>query len=289
MRILVLITLGSGAVLDYATASYEGKETGEQALLRQLFSRIQEGDIILGDANFENYFLLVLLQLAGADTVFEKHGARHIDFRQCEKKLGKKDGLFVLKRPACPEWMSQAFYEQYTPKELTVRAIKTKKRIIVTTLFDEARYSRAEISALYQKRWHIELDFRAIKTLMKMDILRCKSPDMVRKEISVHLLAYNLLRALMARTAQMTGQSPREISFRAAQQTLRDFHILRLSTDNLAGIVDVMLGIMAEHQVGNRSGRSEPRAVKRRPKAFPKLQHSRAKARRLKKYQGKAT
>ncbi len=196
--------------------------------------------------------------------------------------------LTVLKRPACPTWMSQAFYEQYTPKELTVRAIKTKKRIIVTTLFDEARYTRAEISALYQKRWHVELDFRAIKTLMKMAILRCKSPDMVRKEISVHLLAYNLLRALMARTAQMTGQSPREISFRAAQQTLRDFHIILLTTDDLAGIVGVMLGIMAEHQVGDRSERPEPRAVKRQPKAFPKLQHSRTKARQLTKYQGKA-
>ncbi|WP_332842023.1 transposase [Parendozoicomonas callyspongiae] len=141
---------------------------------------------------------------------------------------------------------------------------------------------------MYQKRWHVELDLRSIKTLMKMDILRCKSPDMVRKEISVHLLAYNLLRALMARTAQMTGQSPREISFRAAQQTVRDFRILLLSTDDLAGVVDVMLGIMAEHQAGDRSGRSEPRAVKRRPKAFPKLQHSHAKARRLKTYQGKA-
>ena len=99
---------------------------------------------------------------------------------------------------------------------------------MVTTLVDETRYTRAEISTLYRKRWHVELDFRSIKTLMKMEVLRCKSPDRVRKEISVHLLAYNLLRALMARTAQMTGQTPREISFRAAQQTLRDVHMILL-------------------------------------------------------------
>ena len=99
---------------------------------------------------------------------------------------------------------------------------------MVTTLVDETRYTRAEISTLYRKRWHVELDFRSIKTLMKMEVLRCKSPDRVHKEISVHLLAYNLLRALMARTAQMTGQTPREISFRAAQQTLRDVHMILL-------------------------------------------------------------
>ena len=148
----------------------------------------------------------------------------------CSKRLGKKDGLFVLKRPACPDWLNRTFYEQYTPKELTVRAIKTKKRVMLTTLVDETRCTRAEISALYRKRWHVELDFRPVKTLMKMEVLRCKSPDRVRKEISVHLLAYNLLSAfvLMARTAQRTGQTPREISFRATQQTLRDIHMILL-------------------------------------------------------------
>ena len=83
-------------MLGYAVAPHEGKGTGEQALLRQLLSRIYEGDIILGNAHFENYFLLVLLQLAGANVVFEKHGAQPIDFRQSSKRLGKKDGLFVL-------------------------------------------------------------------------------------------------------------------------------------------------------------------------------------------------
>ena len=105
-------------------------------------------------------------------------------------------------------WLNRTFYEQYTPEKLTVRAIKTEKRVIVITLVDEIRFTRAEISTLYRKRWHVELDFRSIKTLMKMEVLRCKSPDIVRKEISVHLLAYNLLRVLMARTAQMTGQTP---------------------------------------------------------------------------------
>ncbi|WP_230460411.1 transposase [Sansalvadorimonas verongulae] len=274
--------------MDFATSPYEGKETGEQALLRQLLSRIREGDIMLGDANFENYFLLVLLRLAGADVVFEKHGSRHIDFR-CDKKLGKTDGLFVLKRPACPEWMSRTFYEQFTPKELTVRAIKSRKRIIMTTLVDDKRYTRAEINALYLKRWHVELDLRSMKTLMKMDVLRCKSPDMVRVQGNFSVPAG------LQPTAGVDGSNgtdDREDApghqLQSDTQTLQDFHSLLLSSDPPAGVIEAMLNIIAEHQVGNRPGRSEPRAVKRRPKAFPKLQHTRPKARRLKKYQGKA-
>ena len=120
--------LGSGTLLDFAVAPYEGKETGEQALLRRLLFNLRVDDILLGDANFENYFLLALLFQAKADVVFEKNGAR-----------------------------------------------------IVTTLLDAEEYSRTEIIALYLKRWHVETDFDVIKTTMKMDMLRCKSPEMVRK------------------------------------------------------------------------------------------------------------
>ncbi|MGI9283534.1 MAG: hypothetical protein ACR2PX_28475 [Endozoicomonas sp.] len=90
----MLTCLGSGALLDFAVAPYEGKETGEQALLRKLLYHLRAGDILLGDANFENYFLLALVLQAKADVVFEKNGSRIIDFRKCYRKLGNKDGLF---------------------------------------------------------------------------------------------------------------------------------------------------------------------------------------------------
>lgn len=281
--------LGSGALLDFAVAPYQGKETGEQALLRKLLFHLQAGDILLGDANFENYFLLALVLQARADVVFEKNGARIIDFRKCYQKLGNKDGLFKLTRPVRPEWMSQELYDQM-PEELVIRAVKNKTRIIVTTLLDAEEYSRTEIIGLYLKRWHVETDFDAIKTTMQMEMLRCKSPEMVRKEISVNLLVYNMIRALMGKAAEHIRKTPREISFKAAQKTLVSFHqtLLGASGDWLEEMITNMLEIIGQHVVGNRPGRSEPRAVKRRPKPHKRLQHPRTQARRLKQYQGKA-
>lgn len=281
--------LGSGALLDFAVAPYEGKETGEQALLRRLLFHLRTGDILLGDANFENYFLLAMLLKARADVVFEKNGARILNFSECYQKLSSKDGLFKLMRPVKPEWMSQELYEQM-PEELIIRAVKNKSRTIVTTLLNDEAYPRTEIIALYLKRWHVETDFDVIKTTMKMDMLRCKSPEMVRKEISINLLVYNLIRAMMGKVAEHTGKTPREISFKAAQDTLVAFHqtLLGAASEWLEKKVVNMLEIISQHIVGNRPGRSEPRAVKRRPKPHKRLQHPRAKARSLQQYQGKA-
>ncbi len=267
-------------------APYEGKGTGEQALLRKLFDHLSAGDILLGDAIFENYFLLAMLLQVNADAVFEKNGSRFVDFRKCFQKLGSKDGLFKLERPARPEWMGQELYNQM-PKELVIRAVKNKRRTIITTLLSKEAYPRTEIIALYLKRWHVETDLKVIKTTMKMDVLRCKSPEMVRKEISINLLVYNLIRALMGKTAQHTGKEPREVSFKSAQETLVSFVpvLLGASGDWVEKKIINMMEIIGQHVVGNRPGRAEPRAVKRRPKPYKKLQHSRVQARKLKRYQ----
>ena len=277
-------------MLGAATAPYQGKGTGETSLFRKLLKFLKAGDILLGDAIFENYFLISLLLLGDVDVVVEKNGARHLDLRQCDQKLGKKDGLIRLTKPARPNWMSKEFYDRWVPSEITVRIIKSKKRTIVTTLLDAEKYPRSEIVGLYQERWHVELDFRAIKSLMKMDVLRCKTPEMVRKEINVHLLVYNLIRALMTQSAVELKNRPRQISFKAAQEVLQEFHVVLLQSKEkvLADVVTHMIAIPGEHVVGNRLGRREPRAVKKRPKPYARLQHSRPQARRLKRYQRKA-
>ncbi len=173
------------------------------------------------------------------------------------------------------------------PEKLMVRAVGTKKRIVITTLTDSETYNAKAIIKLYVERWHVELDFRSIKTMMKMDILRCESPAMVRKEIDVHFLVYNMIRALMARAAIRIGDSPRKLSFKAAHDSLQNFHILLLQ--KAEGVVDDLLEHMAEiigeHGVGDRPGRREPRANKRRPKPIRRLQHTRKQARRLNEYQ----
>lgn len=277
-------------MLGAATAPYQGKGTGETSLFRKLLKFLKAGDILLGDAIFENYFLISLLLLGDIDVVVEKNGARHLDLRQCDQKLGKKDGLIRLAKPARPNWMSKEFYDRWVPSEITVRIVKSKKRTIVTTLLDAEKYPRSEIVGLYQERWHVELDFRAIKSLMKMDVLRCKTPEMVRKEINVHLLVYNLIRALMTQSAVELKNRPRQISFKAAQEVLQEFHVVLLQSKGevLADVVTHLIAIPGEHVVGNRPGRREPRAVKKRPKPYARLQHSRPQARRLKMYRRKA-
>ena len=150
-----------------------------------------------------------------------------MDFRQCDQKLGKKDGLIRLEKPPRPDWMSREYYDQWVPDELMVRIVKSKKLIIVTTLLDADKYPRSEIVSLYLARWHIELDLRSIKCLMKMDVLRCKTPEMVRKEIAVHLLVYNL----MAQAATELRKQARKMSFKAAQETIQEFHALLLQAE----------------------------------------------------------
>ncbi|MCA9071247.1 MAG: IS4 family transposase, partial [Planctomycetaceae bacterium] len=95
---------------------------------------------------------------------------------------------------------------------------------------------------------------------MKMDILRCKTPEMISKEIWIHLLAYNLLRTVMAVAAHEHGSEPRQISFKGAKQALRAFapKIEAAQPNDRAALIDVMLVTIAYHRVGNRPGRWEP-------------------------------
>jgi hypothetical protein len=158
---------------------------------------------------------------------------------------------------------------------------------VVTTILD-ASIDGGQIGDLYERRWEGEVDIRSIKSVMKMDILRCKTPEMVRKEIWAHLLAYNLLRAVMAVAASESDVEPRKISFKGAKQTLTAFapKLEAARPEQRAGLVEALLKAVAYHRVGNRPGRWEPRARKRRPKPskrlnqprhVAKLAHNRAK------------
>ena len=167
------------------------------------------------------------------------------------------------------------------PDTLTIREIKINKKIITTTLLDPKEVTRKELGELYTKRWFIEVDFRFIKTVLQMDVLRCKTPDMVCKEIWVHLLAYNLIRTVMAQAAHRYDVSPQTLSFKGTLQHLDAFKETFLHTDekHLPIMYGYLLEAIASHHVGNRSRRSEPRAVKRRRKPYPLLTKPREEAR----------
>ena len=277
-RLVGLVCLGSGAVIDAAIGRYKGKGGDEQSLLRSILDTLESGDILLGDAYFMTYFLLCDLHKRGVDAVFEQNGARRrtTDFRRGQR-LGQRDHLIELDKPkAKPDWMDQADYDQ-APKTLKVRELHTGGKILVTTMLCPRQTPKPVLKELYRDRWHIELDLRNIKTTLGLERLSCKTPAMAEKEIWVYLLAYNLIRLLMAQAALLADILPRQLSFK---HTLQLWVVWRHSCsegydDNQLAALFVLI---AQQRVGNRPGRIEPRAVKRRPKPFPLLTKPRSRA-----------
>jgi len=292
LRLVGLISLSCGAVLNVAMAPYSGKRTGETSLLRQLLGSLHAGDILLVDAIFSNYWMIALLLAIGVDFVGRHDNKRKIDFRKGQR-LGRYDHIVQWHRPQRPAWMSPRLYASL-PQTLSIREIKVEVRQkgfrcrhvrVTTTLLDEELYRKEDIALAFRARWHAELDLRSIKQVMQMDVLRCKSPAMVRKEIWMHLLAYNLIRKLMAQAALAAGCCPRDISFKGTLQTLVAFAMGGWSRPGRRNaLYAAVLQAVATHRVNDRPDRIEPRAVKRRPKKLVYLNEPRpiAKARLLK-------
>ena len=180
-RLVAVISLGCGAVLDWSMGPCKGKQTGEDALFRQLYGSLSRGDVVVADRYHCSYFTVALLQSLGADVVMRRHAGRRTDFRR-GKRLGRRDHLVCWQRPACPEWLEEAVYAQL-PETLTVRETKLGEWVLVSTLTDAQQVSKEELNELYVQRWHIELDLRTLKSVMGMETLRCKSPQRVEKEM----------------------------------------------------------------------------------------------------------
>ncbi len=280
-RLAVLLSLATGACHDLAIAPYAGKGTGETTLLRQMYGSLSPGDVLVADALFDNYFLIWELRELGIDIVArvqaERVGTQTVECRP--------DGdVIVWQRPNKPRGMSGEQYRSY-PETMLMRQVSVDARDkgnraeqfkVVTTILD-ASIGGGQIGELYERRWEGEVDIRSIKSTMKMDILRCKSPEMVRKEIWAHLLAYNLLRTVMALAAAANKVEPRKISFKGAKQALSAFapKLEAARPEQRVGLVEAMLKAVGYHRVGGRPGRWEPRARKRRPKPTKRLNQPR--------------
>ncbi len=277
-RWLGLMCLGSGVVLNAAMGPYRGKGGDEQALLRSILDTLESGDILLGDAYYATYFLLCALHQRGVDGVFEQQGARRRTTDFCRGiRLGERDHLIILTKPKRkPHWMSQRDYAQ-APDQLTVRELSTGGKVLVTTLLYPKDTPKAALKALYRERWQVELDLRAIKTTLGMETLSCKTPTMAEKEVWIYMLAYNLIRIMMAEAALFTEQLPRQLSFKHTVQLWVAW--CRIGPDYRDGCFEQLLLFIAQQKAGHRPGRIEPRAVKRRPKPYPLLMKPRIEAR----------
>jgi hypothetical protein len=276
-RITVALSLATGACHDLAIAPYQGKGTGEKTLFRRMYDTLKPGDVVLADALFDDYFIACELCQRGIDLVarvqHERTGSRIA-------QSGPDGDIIVWQRPNKPRGMTGEQYRRY-PKQLVMRQVAVDARDknnrvqqfkVLTTILDVS-IGGEQIGDLYEYRWNGEVDIRSIKSTMQMDILRCKTPDMVHKEIWTHLLAYNLLRTVMAVVADQNDIEPRQVSFKGAKQALTAFapKIEAALPEDRAPLIDAMLTTIAYHRVGNRPGRWEPRARKRRPKPGSRL------------------
>lgn len=288
-RVVVLLCLATGTVIDAAVAASKGKGSGETTLLRRLHGRIERGDILLTDRLFCTYMDIALLAARGVDVVQRCPTNRAADFA-AGTRPGRDDHRIVWSRPARPDWMDPATYATI-PETLAIRQLRapvpqrgfrTRAIVLVTTLLDATAYRPDELAGLYRMRWHAELDIRSIKQAMRMDVLRCKEPGLVRQEIWAHLLVYNLLRGVMAQAARRRGLSPRGLSLQGARQVLAGFREAgdggRAAGDEI--VIESILGAIGSQRIGNRPDRYEPRVRKRRPKPYPLLQEPRHLARK---------
>ena len=287
-RVLVVFSLAVGTVLEATIGPYKGKQTGENSLFRTLHHTLDEGDVVLADRYFSGWFDVALLVERGVDVVVRKHQLRPSDFRT-GVRLGKDDHLIRLPKPQRREWMSVDAYAAL-PDELELREVRvhvkqrgfrSKTLVVVTTLVDSEAYPAHEIAELYRRRWQAELHLRSLKVVLQMDHLRCKTPHRVRNEFYMHLLAYNLVRRVMALAALETQVPPWQISFKGTLQTLNNFLPWLASSMPLGAGCQALVACLATHRVGNRPDRFEPRRIKRRPKSQALLQRPRHEYKRL--------
>lgn len=278
-RLCACFCLQTGALLSYRVGN---RKNNELPLLRQQWQTFQPGDIFLGDKGFCSYYDVSRFQSREVDSVIplaRRHPIKHSD---AIKVLGPDD--LLIKWPK-PQWNKQLSYtrEEWLelPEHLTLRQIKVtvgnpgfrvREFYIVTTLTDPVRYPTEALAGLYYQRWDVELFFRDLKTTLGMDILRCKSPEMVQKEILMHLIVYNCIRHLMLEAADQEGLMPRRLSVKASIQALRQWLPLLdrtvLKPAEQRRLVSLLHDAIAATVLPERQGRIEPRCVKRRPKPF---------------------
>ena len=289
-RVVTVVSLATACAMDLALGPYQGKETGETALLRSIFGSLASGDIAVMDRYYCSFMMIALLHSQGTHTCARKHHLRHSDFRR-GKRLGKYDHIIQWTRPQCPAWMDAETYDRI-PETLALREIRfsivergrrTKTIDVITTLLDADEYTKADIAELYGFRWNSELDIRSIKSNLNLAHVRCKSPEMVHRELWTTLLGYNLIRTTSASAALLHQKQPRQISFTSTcQYVLASWIPLSCSLidqSELNRYLLVMLKQIAGCEVANRPGRLEPRVIKRRRHGYKLMQESRAKLR----------
>jgi hypothetical protein len=274
LRIVTVFSLATGALLAKAAG---GLAEGEGALLRSLQGTFAKGDVVLRDRGFADYATAAALLAAGVHSVVRIHQRLSASIAEVSR-TAEGDRIVRWCRPKKPTGGATAEQWSALPETIDVRLVdvtvdiagfRTRAYTILTTLTDAARYSREDLAELYRRRWEVELDLRDLKTTMGFAELRARSPEMALREIDGALIAYNFVRALMAEAAGPQGPRPRALSFAAAIQALRQF--LPAARHLRKRLFDALLKTIRLGALRTRSGRTEPRAVKRRGTGYALL------------------
>ena len=276
MKLVAIFSLASGALLHVARGSLHVHEI---TLFRQLWSQLKAGCILLADRGFCSYFDIASLLNRKVDSVMRLRNARTLDLRR-GKRLGSGDRLVTWQRPKQSKSQPSTEFDAL-PMTLTLRQVhyriqiagsRTQKVVLITTLLNPLEYPAAELALLYLQRWGVELHFREIKTILRLDVLRCMSPGMIHKEVCLHLIAYNMVRVLMQEASHLHQVALRRLSFKGTLDTLRHFadamHAAKKAPHKQASLLAEMLAIIAKDRLPLRPNRAEPRAKKRRSKNY---------------------
>jgi len=283
MKFLVLFSLASGAVLNVVMSGWRNHDL---RLFRRVWDQLKAGDIGLGDRAYGDYVTLASLPRQGVDVVARLHQKRKADFRKA-KRLAKHDGLFVWTKGWQQSNILSAREWSQLPGQITVRLLRftatirghrARRITLVSTLLNPKSYPAQELMALYCRRWRLELSLRDLKTTMGMEPLRCQSPEMAQKELLAYLIAHNLMRCVMAQAAAQHEVDLERVSFKGALDALRQYSnaIGQARNRKLRRQLwaDLLLNL-ARDLVRRRPNRTEPRAVKHRPKPYPLLNQPR--------------
>lgn len=279
MKILALFTLGSGAITKIVMDHWRNHDL---RLLRGVWEYLSKGDILLGDRAYADYTTLACLPRQEVDVLARLPRTRKVDFRRVQRRLGRQDALFEWTRSQRQSDILSAQQWAALPEKITVRILRfdaiirgRKQRVtLVTTLLDCQAYPAEKLIALYARRWNLELAFRHLKTTMGMEELRCKTPDMAEKEVLAYLVAYNLIRCLMAQAVRRAGVDMERVSFKGTVDAVRQYTSAIQGARNRTmrqELWDQLVESIVRDLVPWRPGRKEPRAVKRRPKPYPLL------------------
>jgi hypothetical protein len=290
MRVMGCFCLASGALLGYTTGNYWQSEL---ALIIHLFECLDPADVLVADRQFGCYRVLALGLSHHVDLVCRLHASRKAKFPKKPKGARSLDWQTSWKRPTKVPPGMEAKQWAALAANLTVRLVwfrverrgfRTRQITLVTTLLDAEKYPVEALAELYSRRWRVELSFREIKTILGLEMLPNLSPTTAQRELIMRLMAYQLVRALMQQAALTAHVPLPRISFKGTLDAAIHFSYAMAqarSKKQRQELFAELLRVVAADLLPERPGRYEPRAVKRRLKAYPRLNCHRRKFREM--------